>query len=76
MLQEPVHIDGGEQWARDAALGRAARVAFAPTNALAPVASIPPGAGSEKKLSANQAVGHEYGAKQRLLPAPVSNSAA
>jgi hypothetical protein len=41
VLQEPVHIDVGEQWARDAALGRAARVAFALTNAPAPVASIP-----------------------------------
>src|SRR5262249_21305655 len=33
ILQEPVHVDVGEQWARDAALRRAARVALATTDA-------------------------------------------
>src|SRR5258708_9589933 len=40
VLQEPIHVDVGEQWARDAALGRAARVALATTDAPGPVATI------------------------------------
>jgi hypothetical protein len=40
VLQEPIHVDVGEQWARDAALGRAARVALATTDAPGPVAII------------------------------------
>ena len=40
MLKEPVHVDVGEQWARDAALRRAVRVAFATTDAPGPVAII------------------------------------
>ena len=38
VLQEPVHVDVGEQRARDAALRRAARVALAATDAPVPVA--------------------------------------
>src|SRR6202162_2574673 len=41
ILQEPIHVDVGEQWAHDAALWRAARVAFATTDAPGPVAIIP-----------------------------------
>src|SRR6266487_3676819 len=41
VLQEPIHVDVGEQWARDAALWRAARVALATTDAPDPVAIIP-----------------------------------
>src|SRR5262245_40002239 len=41
ILQEPVHVDVGEQWARDAALRRAARVALATTDAPGPVAIMP-----------------------------------
>src|SRR3984957_18532838 len=33
MLQEPVHVDVGQQWTRDAALRRAARVSLAATHA-------------------------------------------
>ena len=33
MLQEPVHVDIGQQWTRDAALRRAARVPLAATHA-------------------------------------------
>src|SRR5262245_38927352 len=36
VLQEPVHVDVGEQWTRDAALGRAARVALATADAPGP----------------------------------------
>src|SRR5262249_39841761 len=38
VLQEPVHVDVGKQWARDAALRRAARAALATTDAPGPVA--------------------------------------
>src|SRR5262249_58849768 len=41
ILQEPVHVDVGEQWARDAALTRAARVAPATTAAPGPVPVTP-----------------------------------
>src|SRR6516225_240561 len=40
MFEEPVHVDVGKQWARDAALWRAASVALASTHAPFPV-SIP-----------------------------------
>ena len=33
MLQEPVHVDVGQQWTCDAALRRAARVSLAATHA-------------------------------------------
>src|SRR6202048_464625 len=41
VLQESVHVDVGEQWARDAALRRAARVALATPDAPGPVTFIP-----------------------------------
>ena len=41
VLQETVHVDVGEQWACDAALRRAARVALATTDAPGPIAFIP-----------------------------------
>jgi hypothetical protein len=41
ILQEPVHVDVGEQWARDTALRRAARVALATTDAPGPVTIMP-----------------------------------
>ena len=37
VFQEPVHIDVGQQWTRDAALRRAARTALAATHAPGPV---------------------------------------
>ena len=41
ILQEPIHVDVGKQWARDAALRRAAHIALATTDASGPVAIIP-----------------------------------
>src|SRR5215471_14244375 len=41
MLQETVHIDVGKQWTRDAALRRAARVAFATSHAPFSIIAVP-----------------------------------
>src|ERR1700752_145299 len=41
MLQEPIHVDVGKQWARNAPLRRAARVALASIDPPGPIAFLP-----------------------------------